>query len=186
MKFDDYIGVDPGGTGAIAHLRGLDFFVTKYGDRDSFDPNNEIPRNTPVCIENVHALPTDGRSSAFTFGRNTGGVTEFMRMRGFTNVFLAPPTQWQAEFNLQAFNLPFGTENRKPFHKKALYKILGLNDTGKGVVHIPHIPDNLVDLWGFYKVNGEVPKKVINQYVDAMLIALFCRKINGASYQGRK
>ena len=79
------IGIDPGKSGGIAVYTGgntIEALPCPGSPRDMADSVNDIVNNfviggVPnseilVAIENVHAFPTDGRSSAFKFGRNFG------------------------------------------------------------------------------------------------------------------
>ena len=76
------------------------------------------------ALENVHAFPTDARSSAFKFGKNFGiwiGILESLKMK----YKLVSPQTWQKDFH----PLPKDKQERKKelrliakgFHKKATY-----------------------------------------------------------------
>ena len=75
------IGIDPGKGGGIGVLRGKNIKlestpteptgmanIVHSAQNTAYIENEELK----VYIENVHAFPTDGRSSAFKFGMNNG------------------------------------------------------------------------------------------------------------------
>ena len=79
------IGIDTGKSGGIAVYTGgntIEALPCPGSPRDMADSVNDIVNNFVtkgmpnskilVAIENVHAFPTDGRSSAFKFGTNFG------------------------------------------------------------------------------------------------------------------
>ncbi len=76
-----YVAIDPGKGGGIAYYdgkKGIGIRCPKtIYDMSTivsviFDFYNCAPDDIYLLIEHVHAFPTDGRSSAFTFGRNLG------------------------------------------------------------------------------------------------------------------
>lgn len=72
-----YVGIDPGASGGIAFVSFLNGRVkaqsleampkTERDVADLFSPGIVL-----ACIESVHAMPQQGVSSSFTFGRNYG------------------------------------------------------------------------------------------------------------------
>ena len=83
--FKAVIGIDPGKSGGIAVYTGgniIEALPCPGSPGDMADSVNSIVNNFAidgiansnvlVAIENVHAFPTDGRSSAFKFGTNFG------------------------------------------------------------------------------------------------------------------
>lgn len=77
-----YIGIDPGASGGIVSLMTAPIgtvlvTISAWKTIDEAYSNlqlcNEYGASKMIaCIENVHAFPTDGRSSAFKFGKNAG------------------------------------------------------------------------------------------------------------------
>ena len=83
--YDAVIGIDPGKSGGVCLYDGSDLIIAfpcPSDDQEMADSINKIVsgleiESTPVsrilvAIENVHAFPTDTRSSAFKFGCNYG------------------------------------------------------------------------------------------------------------------
>lgn len=96
-----YIGIDPGQSGGIAVI-GPDGVAAAYKmpdtERDVFDLLREIAGwygNNPVAvIESVHAMPKQGVTSSFTFGKGYGGLR--MALIGLTIPFSdVTPQKWQ-------------------------------------------------------------------------------------------
>ena len=90
-----YIGIDPGKSGGIVGLLNAPIGIIiacckPFKDIDNAKTSIELcleykAEKTIAMMENVHAFPTDGRSSAFKFGKNAG--------------------QWEGL--LTGFNIPF-------------------------------------------------------------------------------
>ena len=116
------IGIDPGASGAIAiwdkgikHINKCPQDVTKMADIVSIVKD----KNTVAYIEQVHAFPTDGRSSAFKFGANYGkwlGVLGAYKI----DTTLVPPQRWMKYWqNKLNIKLP----KDKPKRKRTLKEI---------------------------------------------------------------
>lgn len=129
--------IDPGARGGIALLS--DDIIEAYPCPKSYSGMANLIREiirlnylakVPLyqkieCVlENVHAFPTDARSSAFKFGRNFGiwiGILESFEIK----YKLVTPQTWQKEFH----PLPKNKQERKKelrsiakgFHAKATY-----------------------------------------------------------------
>lgn len=80
-KVKVYIGIDPGKSGGIVGLVDTDVGIvvatcSAFKELSEAKANlewcKEYSQNCEALIENVHAFPTDGRSSAFKFGKNAG------------------------------------------------------------------------------------------------------------------
>ena len=116
------IGIDPGASGAIAiwdkgikHINKCPQDVTKMADIVSIVKD----KDTVAYIEQVHAFPTDGRSSAFKFGTNYGkwlGVLGAYKI----DTTLVPPQRWMKYWqNKLNIKLP----KDKPKRKRTLKEI---------------------------------------------------------------
>ena len=117
------IGIDPGKSGAIAVWdEGIDKAI-KCPDSPEKMANifNSIMTNSWIdgdgkivaYIEQVHAFPTDGRSSAFKFGKNYGewlGVLGALRIK----TIYVTPQKWMKHYK-EKFNmaLPKDKQQRK-------------------------------------------------------------------------
>ena len=106
MKYS-FIGIDPGANGGIAMIT---VEHTWYAERfpidkdpakakDIFDTMVLESRNegflVKTYIERVHAMPTDGRSSAFKFGVNYG---MWLGITANSEVHLVTPQMWQKHY----------------------------------------------------------------------------------------
>ena len=117
------VGIDPGKSGAIAVWdEGIDKAI-KCPDSPEKMANifNSIMTNSWIdgdgkivaYIEQVHAFPTDGRSSAFKFGKNYGewlGVLGALRIK----TIYVTPQKWMKHYK-EKFNmaLPKDKQQRK-------------------------------------------------------------------------
>lgn len=94
------IGVDPGKTGALALLDSYGVLVDVYDmpvadgrvstallrDLEAWDEDTF----GAVVIEDVHAMPGQGVTSMFSFGRSLGAIEGFFAGRGKRTVYVAP------------------------------------------------------------------------------------------------
>lgn len=98
------IGIDPGINGGIVAINTKGKIVSIDNMPKS---NSELislikaigPRENEFFIEKVHAMPTDGAVSAFTFGKHIGGWEMLFTFLGITPK-LVTPQQWQTFFGL--------------------------------------------------------------------------------------
>lgn len=95
-----YIGIDPGDSGAFAYVADGDC-ATYPWDGEMFIKALKTlkERGCVVCVEEVHAMPRQGVSSTFKFGKSAGyieGVLEALRIP----YQLIKPQQWKKEFSL--------------------------------------------------------------------------------------
>lgn len=95
------IAIDPGKNGGLAIRKG-DGPVQAYAMPDtvhdlvallrgSIDP---LEYDLEAVLERVHAMPTDGGSSAFSFGENFGGIQGVLAALNIPYKFVTPQ-QWQ-------------------------------------------------------------------------------------------
>lgn len=109
------LGIDPGATGGCAVIDeareirvGCRMPVVEYRGKKAFDPNGFedifgelIDQNhiTAIVIEQVHAMPGQGVSSSFQFGRLFGGVeTKAMSLK--LPMSYVTPAVWKKHFGL--------------------------------------------------------------------------------------
>ncbi len=111
-----YIGIDPGASGGIAAIRhdGIGVWADAWKWEDCYEAHMTLhriinkgikKRSAEAWLENVHAFPTDGRSSAFKFGMNFGmwrGLLE-ANMIKYT---LVTPQLWMNEYLDDGEKLP--------------------------------------------------------------------------------
>ena len=106
-KSKSFIGIDPGASGGIAmitvdHLWYAERFPTNKSPskaKQIFEHMILTSRNegflVEIYLEQVHAMPNDGRSSAFKFGVNYGmwfGITANYKVN------LVTPQKWQSHY----------------------------------------------------------------------------------------
>ena len=96
-----YIGIDPGARGGIAIIQGNNVQVFPYSNQALRYICQLSSDMSSVVVENVHAMPGQGVTSMFTFGRNFGyilGVLEAFQMQ-YT---LIDPRTWKNYFGISA------------------------------------------------------------------------------------
>tara|TARA_R110000751_G_scaffold12892_3_gene44085 strand:+ start:2176 stop:2676 length:501 start_codon:yes stop_codon:yes gene_type:complete len=117
----DYIGIDPGITGAIVAITGdgelIDAWRTPTLQGDKGKREYDVPSMVSlldlsqpafVGIEKVQAMPRDGRVGAFNFGRGYGiwlGILAALKKPHM----LFTPQRWQAKM---LAGLPKGTQTK--------------------------------------------------------------------------
>lgn len=105
------VGIDPGKSGGIAavgdngkFIDGIRMPIIKHGKRDVVDTRKlsmwvDHTALTCVVIEQVHAMPGQGVSSMFNFGRHTGAV-EGWALEWKCPVYWVTPAKWKKHFGL--------------------------------------------------------------------------------------
>lgn len=111
MKF---VGIDPGAKGGMAVIEvvlyGIDFRpcikvikLLPFNEIDyvstlsCLNDDNDVADD--VAIEAVHAMPNQGVTSMFNFGKSYGWLRGIVDMAGF-NIFDVPPQRWKKFFGL--------------------------------------------------------------------------------------
>jgi crossover junction endodeoxyribonuclease RuvC len=97
------MGIDPGASGGIAILSEDEQFVLSMKDKTEADINDWLvdnPKPKMCYLEKVHAMPGQGVTSCFSFGRNYGFLRGLLISRGipFEDV---RPLQWQKYLQCQ-------------------------------------------------------------------------------------
>jgi hypothetical protein len=101
---DTYIGIDPGVMGGIAILDafagGLTVYKMPSSTEEILTLLHQLTQGKKYChviLEQVHASPQMGVSSAFTFGRMFGQLEAFVHSLPEGKTFeLVTPQKWQA------------------------------------------------------------------------------------------
>ena len=109
MTGDVIVGIDPGANGALAAVEekrdggGCALFYPVLYNVENFIAVLKDLRihhwNVYACVENVHAMPKQGVSSMFTFGKNFGiilGILNALRIP----YYLVEPRVWTRYWNL--------------------------------------------------------------------------------------
>jgi crossover junction endodeoxyribonuclease RuvC len=110
------VGVDPGKTGAVALLDSTGQLVTVADMpviwkivspallaeivHNWIDPFTDPPYGTAV-IEDVHAMPKQGVSSVFSFGRALGVTEGVLAAEGFAITYVSP-AKWKRTLGLSS------------------------------------------------------------------------------------
>lgn len=100
-----FIGVDPGKSGAYAIIFPDRIFVAPWDDYRFTDDMDYVahcvrPYMYPiVCVESVHAMPKQGVTSTFTFGKNAGFIEGVLTAYKIPYE-LVPPKSWKKMFSL--------------------------------------------------------------------------------------
>lgn len=102
-------GIDPGSTGALVSIRGeqhRDIIEIKFAKPNQpphwFNVGKWINENVwpEACfIESVHAMPGDGKSTMFTFGKNVGIMHGILYGQQISFTEIVPDT-WRRTFGL--------------------------------------------------------------------------------------
>jgi len=100
-----YIGIDPGQSGALAVLDDTGIaYAIPFDETDYIEELSKY-RSDRMCakcvVENVHAMPKQGVSSSFNFGRNLGWILGLLAGLGIP-VELVNPQKWKREFSCTA------------------------------------------------------------------------------------
>ena len=96
-----YIGIDPGKKGGYAIIDEAVGNTVRPWDDDEFAKDMSIACKEPViaCIEQVHAMPGQGVTSMFNFGKSVGFI--YGVLTGFGIPYqTVPPKKWKGEFSL--------------------------------------------------------------------------------------
>lgn len=104
-----YMGIDPGqdgGIGIIDENKNI-MFLMAYPNTVIFAALKEAykkggtPLGITTCLEEVHAMPKQGVSSTFTFGRFFGQLEGILMCEGIPYQ-LKSPQAWKEEFGLNS------------------------------------------------------------------------------------
>jgi crossover junction endodeoxyribonuclease RuvC len=106
-KLTAYVGIDPGGSsGAIAVVTEDGAFqsvwdMPKQPEHlgDILDEIKGDYRHVIIAVEAVHSMPTDGRKSAFAFGKNVGHIEAALQVLRLPYTTVQPQV-WKKFFNL--------------------------------------------------------------------------------------
>jgi crossover junction endodeoxyribonuclease RuvC len=109
------LGIDPGISGGLVLVRahtsghiiesGMRMPTVRCGKKKIVDAREinlwliEVPRIDVAVVESVHAMPKQGVSSSFSFGRNTGAV-ESLALIHARVVNWVTPQLWKKHFGL--------------------------------------------------------------------------------------
>lgn len=120
-----YIGIDPGKDGAFAYVCDGDIGVYPW-DNETFVNALKVlkKKGCIACVEKVGAMPKQGVSSTFTFGKAAGYIEGVLEAYGIPYQLVTPKT-WKKEYGL-------GSDKRQSIEVcKRLFPSVSLKRTGK-------------------------------------------------------
>lgn len=99
-----YIGIDPGAKGALVAIKNGKVFYKSVFSKDIYrhvvSSCSKIDKTVAV-VEKVHAMPSQGVTSMFSFGENFGWIQGLLDAYGIPFV-LVPPQTWKKKYGLIA------------------------------------------------------------------------------------
>ena len=162
------IGIDPGASGGIVALTNgtvtaIDAMPsTPKGIYEHFlylgFPNMINKEKTYVYMELVHAMPTDGVRSAFSFGRHMGHLDTISDLL-YLNPTLVTPIGWMSYFDIQKKEKG---ESRYNFKKRLLqFARSRCRDKSKREqLNLKTCDAYLIALYGYYQQSQQSKKKI--------------------------
>ena len=98
-----YIGIDPGLSGALAMVsEGREAKVVSWDPeayRDALAAVSVANEYAVACLEKVSAMPGQGVTGMFNFGKNYGHIIGLLEANGIPYE-LVTPQKWQREFSV--------------------------------------------------------------------------------------
>ena len=145
------IGIDPGKGGGIVFING-DKIIEMYKCPNTIEEMAELLEpyrlswdsniNVTAYIEQVHAFPTDGRSSAFKFGVNYGVWQGLLGANKIETRFIAPQ-MW-----MKSLELPKSKVERKKEIKRVAQGVIDSQGTLKKKVTLHTSDAVLIGMYG--------------------------------------
>lgn len=97
-----YIGIDPGQKGGYAIIDGDSVRTYSWDDKAFIEfAKNLDNSNCVCCLEKVGAMPKQGVSSMFNFGKSAGFIEGVLQTCGIPYQ-LVPPQKWKKEFSISS------------------------------------------------------------------------------------
>lgn len=97
-----YIGIDPGKKGGYAWIWDGDVMAYPWDDEFFVQEMRSLSasgRNIVACVEKVGAMPGQGVTSMFSFGKSAGYIEGVLAALGIPYQLISP-RKWKAEFSL--------------------------------------------------------------------------------------
>lgn len=98
-----YIGIDPGKNGAFAFINSIGVSAFVFEEKNFIERIKRVASADDVfaCLEHVHAMPGQGVTGMFNFGKNFGFI------QGVLSALCVPyelvtPQKWKKEFSITA------------------------------------------------------------------------------------
>ena len=94
-----YLGIDPGQKGGYAVITDAGAFTYPWDDKEFINFLKKLNSSTCVCcLEKVGAMPKQGVSSTFSFGKAAGFIEGVLQTCDISYQ-LVPPQKWKKEFS---------------------------------------------------------------------------------------
>lgn len=95
-----YAGIDPGKNGAYAIIDGEEVQIFPWNNVE-FISKFATLNDVVVCVEKVGAMPKQGVTSTFNFGKSAGYIEGALEALGIAYQ-LVPPQKWKKEYSLRS------------------------------------------------------------------------------------
>ena len=161
------IGIDPGKSGGIVFLNG-DKIIEMYKCPNTIEDMAELLEpyrlswdsnlSVTAYIEQVHAFPSDGRSSVFKFGTNCGIWQGLLGANRIETKFIAPQV-W-----MRSLELPKSKLERKRKIKSIAQKVIDKQGLLKKKVTLNTSDAVLIGMYGV--ITTAVSKLSLKQKID--------------------
>ena len=161
------IGIDPGKSGGIVFING-DKIIEMYKCPSTIEDMAELLEpfrlkwdsnlNITAYIEQVHAFPSDGRSSVFKFGTNYGIWQGLLGANKIETKFIAPQV-W-----MKSLDLPKSKLERKRKIKSIAQKVIDKQGVLKKKVTLHTSDAVLIGMYGV--ITTAVSKLSLKQKID--------------------
>tara|TARA_R100000655_G_scaffold86210_1_gene126172 strand:+ start:282 stop:806 length:525 start_codon:yes stop_codon:yes gene_type:complete len=161
------IGIDPGKSGGIVFING-DTIIEMYKCPSTIEDMAELLEpyrlkwdsniNVTAYIEQVHAFPSDGRSSVFKFGTNYGIWQGLLGANKIETKFIAPQV-W-----MKSLELPKSKVERKRKIKGIAQKVIDKQGLLKKKVTLHTSDAVLIGMYGV--ITTAVSKLSLKQKID--------------------
>lgn len=161
------IGIDPGKSGGIVFLNG-DKIIEMYKCPNTIEDMAELLEpyrlswdsnlSVTAYIEQVHAFPSDGRSSVFKFGTNYGIWQGLLGANRIETKFIAPQV-W-----MRSLELPKSKLERKRKIKSIAQKVIDKQGLLKKKVTLNTSDAVLIGMYGV--ITTAVSKLSLKQKID--------------------
>jgi len=161
------IGIDPGKSGGIVFING-DKIIEMYKCPSTIEDMAELLEpyrlkwdsnlNITAYIEQVHAFPSDGRSSLFKFGTNYGIWQGLLGANKIETKFIAPQV-W-----MRSLELPKSKVDRKRKIKSIAQKVIDKQGLLKKKVTLNTSDAVLIGMYGV--ITTAVSKLNLKQKID--------------------
>ncbi len=94
-----YIGIDPGKNGALAIIYGDVITLRTFDEQEYIASLSAVSRNAFCVLERVGAMPGQGVTSMFNFGKNYGFIQGLLAAY-FIPFELVTPQKWKKTFGV--------------------------------------------------------------------------------------